>query len=426
MKNKNIRFNPLWSSAMALLAFSTLTKADGSVAASHSRCELRGPVLTSAFGFSLNGKSCPKQRKSRQRPLSSRRIDFEPDTLDTSGQESGSESLDPDPDFLPDWQVTQTLTYHWRQYAGTSLCSKVPFQLLVLPADTEPGLIVEEAQLGEHGCFCVAIRPTAAKGQAALYFNADEGQLDTHLSTLEINGKPVPLDQLEPLGVEALVQGHGLELSATLVEEFKGVLQQTSIRLDASQLKVRENPKGQGEQGERSTPPPPNDQAAGEGVTRDGGVQGGGSGIRGGGLGGSGDGRDPRKPGGAEGGGDIDLELAKLDLNDKNQEELDRLLIKAVEQGNLDIVDKFLLEGATQGRDGSCMDALRLAVEKKDESMVELILSYADWRLTEKLNNVRDNIKSVIVILEQSEKRYEEIQEKLRMMLETIKAKRPN
>ena len=274
-----------WPSVITLLAFSTLTQADDRGFGTHNHYETQKPALFASVSGSNQSRRLhndgtvtlrrlpvfdPRQRelqwqrtgategrrtgsrdqgsqgqsKCRQRLLSGRRIDTESLASDTTETGVDPESSEP----TPDGQATHTLTYHWRQYAGTSLCSKVPFQLLVLPSDINPELIVEEAQLGEHGCFCAAISPTVAEGQAELYFNAGEGQLDAHLSTLETNGQSVPLDQLEPLCVEVLIQGHGLELSAALVEGFEDMPQQPLIRLDASRLKVRQYGSGQSRQ----------------------------------------------------------------------------------------------------------------------------------------------------------------------------------
>ena len=264
--------NPKLFDAVMLLALSTLTQqVCGQVQADHNHYEPRGSVLATTFGSGRSGRlrddrtvtlrrlsaSNPRSlelqlqhsgaaegsrkkkssgNKHRQRPLSGRKIDSEPPFLNTA-----EPRVEPEPSELnPDWQAAHTLVYYWQQYAGTLLCSKVPFQLLVLQTDTDPRLIVDEAQLGEHGCFCVAIRPTEAEGQAELYFNADAGQLDICLSTLEVNGKSVPLDQLEPLCVETPMQGYGLELSVALVEGFGGTPPHTMIRLDALQIKVQE------------------------------------------------------------------------------------------------------------------------------------------------------------------------------------------
>lgn len=125
------------------------------------------------------------------------------------------------------------LDYHWENAAPLKLCSKKTFQLSELPSEAGKALAVGKPRLQEQGCYCADVVPTTPEGEASLYFNDDDGQIDPNRSNLTLNGQPTPLVQLKPVLAETPVSGNHLTLSSGMIEGRDPLLN-TPVRLDGS------------------------------------------------------------------------------------------------------------------------------------------------------------------------------------------------
>ena len=187
------------------------------------------------------------------------------------------------------------LDYHWEKAAPLRLCSEKTFQLSELPSEAGSPLAVGEPQLQELGGYCADVMPRVPEGEASLYFNSDDGQIDLNRSTLTVNGQPTPLAQLKPVLVETPVPGNHLALSSGMIEGLDPSLN-TPVRLDGSYPVGRQVPIGKQSGGGGGGTPPSSSEGATDGGGATGGAVGGGSGTGGGSASAGGNGDDPRKP----------------------------------------------------------------------------------------------------------------------------------
>ncbi len=220
---------------------------------------------------------------------------------------------------------TNKLDYHWEEAVPLRLCSEKTFQLSELPSEAGSPLAVGEPQLQEQGGYCADVIPQVPEGEASLYFNSDDGQIDLNRSTLTVNGQPTPLAQLKPVLADTPVQGNHLALSSGIIEGLDPSLS-TPVRLNGSHPVGRQVPTGkQSGGGGGGTPPPTCEETTGGGGAT-GGAVGGGSGTGGGGASAGGNGDDPRKPTGT----------------DAKKERID-FVVKVVEEG-AEMVKKLLAQ----------------------------------------------------------------------------------